>query len=68
MGLTVNGVEYPVANVAAGQNEIWRWLIPAEHDVSANRRIANRNTPLPFQLLSKDGVALRQLGPSGNAY
>jgi FtsP/CotA-like multicopper oxidase with cupredoxin domain len=62
---TVNGVEYPVVNVAAGRNEIWR-IVNSSADVTYRLRIApadhTAGGPLPFQLLAKDGVAVHQIG------
>jgi FtsP/CotA-like multicopper oxidase with cupredoxin domain len=62
---TVNGVEYPVVNVAAGRNEIWR-IVNSSADMTYRLSITPTDHTgggqLPFQLLAKDGVAVHQVG------
>ena len=63
---TVNGVQFPVARVAAGKMEIWR-IINASDDMSYNLSLRKAgvnddSAGLPFQVLARDGVAIGQRG------
>ncbi|MEJ0045543.1 MAG: multicopper oxidase domain-containing protein [Rhodospirillales bacterium] len=61
---TVNGVEYPVMHVPAGRMQIWR-IVNASPSVSYRLSIEPLGHPgngsLPFQILARDGVGVRQV-------
>jgi FtsP/CotA-like multicopper oxidase with cupredoxin domain len=66
---TINGVEFPVAKVAAGKMEIWR-IVNASQGMTYSLSLieaggTNGHAALPFQVLAKDGVSLAQ--PDGHA-
>ena len=61
---TVNGVQYPVARIAAGKMEIWR-IVNASDDMTYNLSIRKegkdgRDAELPYEVLARDGVAIAQ--------
>lgn len=62
---TINSVQYPVMHAAAaGANEIWR-ILNASPDMTYHLHLVGagpdgKEIDLPFQLLSKDGVSIKQ--------
>jgi FtsP/CotA-like multicopper oxidase with cupredoxin domain len=61
---TVNGVEFPVMRVPAGRLQIWR-LVNASPSVTYQLSIEPTghpgSGPLPFQVLARDGVGIKQV-------
>jgi FtsP/CotA-like multicopper oxidase with cupredoxin domain len=68
---TVNGVEYPVMRVPAGRLQIWR-IVNASSSMTFRLSIEpeghSGGAPLPFQLLAKDGVGIKQVHGQATMY
>ena len=68
---TVNGVEYPVMRVPAGRMQIWR-IVNASPSVTYRLSIDpeghSGGGSLPFQLLARDGVGIKQVHGRADMY
>ena len=61
---TINGVQYPTIRPGAGRMEVWR-IVNASPNMTyllSLRSDDGNQASLPFQLLAKDGVSIRQIG------
>ena len=61
---TINGVQYPTIRPGAGRTEVWR-IVNASPNMTYLLSLQSdddTHTPLPFQLLAKDGVSILQKG------